>query len=289
MNADPVQIDEINRRTWRAPSSLRLYKKAAGYIDPAEEIILRRLAKQAAGKRVLDIGMGGGRTTELITSFTNAYIGIDYTPEMVEAAAARFPDRTFLHMDARNMSCFDDGSFDVIVFSCNGIDSVGLEGRRDILKECARLLVPGGHLFFSTFNRDGSGFNQRQNNRKIPFTANPVRFVYNIAKYCLGGLIGSMRILRYARFEQHAAAHSLLLHRAHDFGIFVYAATLADIGEQLKTAGFDPESEIFGCSGAPITNGNAVKDEYFQILARRLPDAPVTQDSEAQAHAEAFA
>jgi len=279
MTSDLAQIDEINRRTWCAPSSLRLYKKAEGYTDIAEERIFRELAKDYAGKRILDIGMGGGRTTGILTKFTDAYVGIDYTAEMVEAASSRFPGRTFLHMDARDMSCFDDKSFDAVVFSCNGIDSVGPQGRLQVLKECARILAPNGVLFFSSFNRNGNGFGQRVNNRKIALSKNPVRFAYDLAKYIVGGLIGYARIARYGGLEKHSENHSLLLHRAHDFGIFVYATTVSDIRAQLQEAGLDADCEILGCSGQAMLDDQTARDEYFQILTRRPADRQSISDS----------
>ena len=51
------------------------------------------------------------------------------------------------------MSAFDDASFDAIVFSFNGLDSViPKEKRSRCLRECWRVLRPAGVLVFSSHN-----------------------------------------------------------------------------------------------------------------------------------------
>ncbi len=260
-------IDVINRRTWRSRGSLRLYGRSAGYFDAAEKAVFHRLARDFKGCRVLDIGVGGGRTTPILQGFAGSYVGIDYTPEMVRTRRERFPDLRFMEMDARNLDVFANASFDLVVFSCNGIDSVGPEGRMAVLRECARVLAPGGIFFFSTFNRDGPGFGSRSNNRKIAWSANPVRVAYDAAKYLVGGVIGVTKIFRNAHLETPHAEHALLLHRAHDFGILVYATSIPQLRAQLSEAGFADGSEIVGCSGNPMDGHRSPTEEYFHILA----------------------
>jgi SAM-dependent methyltransferase len=262
-------MERINRETWRADSSLRLYGSLEGFFDPGEEAAFAAFAADAHGGRVLDLGVGGGRTAGLLGPIARDYVGIDYTPEMVALSRSRFPDLTFEEADARDLSRFADGSFDCVVFSCNAIDSVDEDGRAKILAECARVLDDDGALYFSTFNRDGPGFRDRRNNRRIERTLNPVRLGYSAAKFFVGGMIGWTRIARWRAFERDDGDHAILLHKAHDFGILVHAASVAAIRKEVAAAGFKGAPKLFGVSGAAISGDDADDEEYVHVIVRK--------------------
>ena len=63
-----------------------------------------------------------------------------------------YPGVKFATVDARSMKEYRDGQFAFVIFSFNGIDSVPPEDRLAILKECHRVLRPGGLFAFSTHN-----------------------------------------------------------------------------------------------------------------------------------------
>jgi ubiquinone/menaquinone biosynthesis C-methylase UbiE len=64
---------------------------------------------------MLDIGVGGGRTTKYFFPLAKEYVGIDYSPEMIQACKKKFPELRFEVADVRNLSLFGDGHFD---FTC---------------------------------------------------------------------------------------------------------------------------------------------------------------------------
>ena len=262
-------MERINRDTWRAASSLRLYGSLEGYFDPGEEAAFAAFAPDIRGKRVLDLGVGGGRTAGLLSPLAGDYVGIDYTPEMVAISRGRFPHLAFDEGDARDLSRYADGSFDCVVFSCNAIDSVDEDGRGMILRECARVLRDDGLLYYSTFNRDGPGFRDRRNNRQIERTLNPVRLGYSAAKFFVGGMIGWTRIARWRAFERDDGDHAILLHKAHDFGILVHAASIAAIRREVAAAGFEGAPKLFGVSGAHISGDHADDEEYVHVVVRK--------------------
>ena len=263
-------MDGLNKSTWRTPSSLRLYRNLAGYSDEGERVALDMASGHIVGKRLLDLGVGGGRTAELLAARTAFYVGIDYTPELVAVCRARLPGLRIEEADARDLSRFGDASFDMVMFSFNGIDAVDPAGRLLVMAEAARVLVPGGLFLFSTFNVDGPGFASRASNRRIEWSANPVRVAYSAAKYGIGGALGWWRVLRGKRLEQRYGDHALLLHKAHDFGILVHATSKPHLLAQLAASGFAAEPVIIGSSGAIMVGpefGNA--EEYVHILARK--------------------
>lgn len=107
------------------------------------------------GMDVLDLGVGGGRTTPYLSALSGGgtYVGLDVAEPMVAACQERFPHLAFHHADAADLSLFGDGSFDAVVFSFNGIDYVAPGQRRaDCLAECRRVLRDGGVLVLSRHN-----------------------------------------------------------------------------------------------------------------------------------------
>lgn len=106
-----------------------------------------------AGERVLDLGVGAGRTTPWLSARAGAYVGLDLSEGMVSWCSRRFPGAGFVQGDATDLRRFDDGAFDVVVFSFNGIDCIPDEaGRQRCLAECRRVLAPGGRVIFSSHN-----------------------------------------------------------------------------------------------------------------------------------------
>lgn len=123
---------------------------------PAEEALLERLRVELREASLLDIGVGGGRTTVRFAPAVAAYTGADYAAAMVEACKARFaaglPKAEWAVADARELPPAWIGRFDAALFSYNGIDCLDPEDRPRALKEMRRALKPGGWLLFSFHN-----------------------------------------------------------------------------------------------------------------------------------------
>lgn len=262
-------MESINRQTWRNPWALRDYRRSSGYLNEGERAAFAIGAPRTGRGRVLDIGVGGGRTAQLLRDVASDYIGVDYTPEMVELCRKNHPDLRFEHMDARDLSAFSDGSFDLIVFSYNGIDSVDAAGRLAVMREAARVLASGGAFVFSTFHRGWRGFEHRIDYRRLEWTSNPVRLGLRTLRYVEGRISGTLRQRRLRPLEQRDGEHAIMLHGAHDFGVMVYATTPAQVRSQLAEAGFAMPALVLDLDGKPIGAAASAEHEYFHVVAHK--------------------
>lgn len=108
---------------------------------------------------MLDLGVGGGRTTQHFAPLVGEYVGIDYSPEMIAACKKRFTAASgkflFEVGDARNLSQFRDNYFDFILFSFNGIDYISHSDRLRVWQEISRVGKSGGYFCFSSHNLQG--------------------------------------------------------------------------------------------------------------------------------------
>ena len=124
---------------------------AMDYLTPCEKSLFDDFIQRGAA--ILDLGVGGGRTTPYLSSLASRYIGVDYSTEMVRRCQQKFSDREFVVADASDLKFLDSASLDAVVFAFNGMDYlVPDEARYRCLEECRRVLKPNGVLLFSSHN-----------------------------------------------------------------------------------------------------------------------------------------
>jgi ubiquinone/menaquinone biosynthesis C-methylase UbiE len=106
---------------------------------------------------VLDIGVGRGRTTVALSETVGKYVGIDYSAKMIAACKERFRSTSqplsFYVCDVRDMHRFPNHTFDVVMFSFNGLDYMLHEDRLIALRETRSVCVRNGWFVFSTHNK----------------------------------------------------------------------------------------------------------------------------------------
>jgi ubiquinone/menaquinone biosynthesis C-methylase UbiE len=98
----------------------------------------------AAGRlRLLEVGCGTGRSSQIYRGLIATHVGIDLSHEAVRVAAKRFPRSAWLRSNAAQLP-FADESFDIVAFS-----SVlhHIKHYTSALKEAFRVLRPGGMIF----------------------------------------------------------------------------------------------------------------------------------------------
>ncbi|TAH40367.1 MAG: class I SAM-dependent methyltransferase [Bacteroidetes bacterium] len=103
------------------------------------------------GKKVLDVGCGNGYGTALMAKSAREIVGLDYDAETVEQnkkAYSSLSNITFKQAFIPPIP-FEEASFDVIT-AFQFIEHI--ESRKEFLKECLRVLRPGGILLVTTPN-----------------------------------------------------------------------------------------------------------------------------------------
>jgi len=153
INVDPLELEKFSQlahRWWDPGAEF----KPLHDINPLRLDYLDRVAG-LAGKRVLDVGCGGGILTEAMAARGACVTGIDLGEKPLKVAQLHLIE-SGRHVDYRLVAAETlaremPGQFDVV--TCMEL----LEHVPDpaaTVSACAELTRPGGHVFFSTINRN---------------------------------------------------------------------------------------------------------------------------------------
>lgn len=144
-----------NKDSWNSMHLVNAYINEDKLQKP-EETILGIVKDKLKDWRMLDLGIGLGRTTLHFAPLVKEYIGTDYSFGMIKTYQKIFPETKpniqVRLSDARMMREFESNYFDFILFSFNGIDYISHEDRIDALNEIKRIGKKGGLFVFSTHN-----------------------------------------------------------------------------------------------------------------------------------------
>lgn len=155
-NFDQLELEKFTKLAdqWWDPNGKF---KPLHLINPLRTSYIEKRAS-IKGSEILDIGCGGGILSELLSQKGGIVTAIDLADGPLNVAKIR-QQKSKLPIDYRKISTTDlvkEGKqYDVI--TCLEM----LEHVPDpsiVVKECAQLCKPGGHLFFSTINRNLKSF-----------------------------------------------------------------------------------------------------------------------------------
>ncbi|MEM9451569.1 MAG: class I SAM-dependent methyltransferase [Cyanobacteria bacterium P01_E01_bin.6] len=207
-----------NQATYSSPNIVGHYTELKR-LQPAEEAILERIHQKLSSMKMLDLGVGGGRTTKHFAPLVKEYVGIDYSAQMIEACEQRFPKISSITSlavgDARNLSQFPDDTFDFMLFSFNGIDSVTHEDRQQILREVQRVGKKDSYFLFSSHNLQGAA---REFDYKKHIGCNPLQTYVNLVMF------GLLRLCNRSvtRHQLNTSPHLMIRDESHNFRLKHY-------------------------------------------------------------------
>ena len=157
-NFDPAELakfSDLAHRWWDKDSEFRPLHQ----INPLRLDWIDGLAP-LKGKRVLDVGCGGGILADSMARRGATVLGIDLASKALKVAQlhaleAKTTGVQYREISAEKLASEEPGSFDIV--TCMEM----LEHVPDpasVVKACALLVKPGGYVFFSTINRSSKAF-----------------------------------------------------------------------------------------------------------------------------------
>ena len=272
------QLDRVNQAGYGRPGAVEGMARKSGFTDEGEHAAYTRMAEEMRQRPILDLGVGGGRTVELLRALTHDYVGVDYLPAMVEAARARFPDADIRLGDARQLSDFADARFALVAFSNHGVDSIGHEDRQLALAEAWRVLAPGGVFWFSTLNLLGPAARYRPWRPWQTFSPSRPHSLSDGWHYCrdLGRSLARVPVhtLRYERgmaLAQSGEGWAEAPFFAGGWHVVAHYTTLPQLLRELESAGFAPGPTIFeDAHGGLVQPTDDLRPVFsFNVLARK--------------------
>lgn len=213
MNADPSELQKFSdlaHRWWDPTSEFRPLHE----INPLRlEWINSRVP--LSGKKVLDIGCGGGILAESVAQKGAQVTGIDLSEKALKVADLHSLESgvqvRYELIAAEAMAEREAGQYDVVT-CMEMLEHV--PSPEAIVAACAKLVKPGGQVFFSTLNR------------------NPKSYLFAV--------VGAEYLLR------------LLPRGTHDYAKFITPAELSQYArnsglqvETLKGMSYNPLSQIY--------------------------------------------
>lgn len=157
MNADPLELQkfaDLAHRWWDPTSEFRPLHE----INPLRlEWINARVP--LAGKKVIDIGCGGGILSESMARKGANVTGIDLGEKALKVADLHSLESgvavRYKLISAEAMAAEEAGQYDVVT-CMEMLEHVPDPGA--IVRAAAALVKPGGHVFFSTLNRNPKSY-----------------------------------------------------------------------------------------------------------------------------------
>ncbi len=158
VNADPAELakfSDLAHRWWDPDSEFRplhqINPLRLGWIDGLAGL---------AGKKVLDIGCGGGILSDSMARKGARVTGIDLSVKALKVAQlhaleAGTTNVSYQEISAEAMALEQPGEFDVVT-CMEMLEHVPDPG--SIVRACSTLVKPGGWVFFSTLNRNAKAF-----------------------------------------------------------------------------------------------------------------------------------
>jgi 2-polyprenyl-6-hydroxyphenyl methylase/3-demethylubiquinone-9 3-methyltransferase len=222
-NADPQELakfSELAHRWWDPESEFRpLHQINPLRLDWIDQLVGLK------GKRVVDVGCGGGILAESMAKRGAEVLGIDLADKALKVAQLHAMEAGVANLSYRSVAAEalaqeQPGSFDAV--TCMEM----LEHVPDpasVVQACADMVKPGGWVFFSTLNR------------------NPKSFLFAI--------VGAEYVLK------------MLPKGTHEYKRFIKPAELARFireaglnGQQMKGLEFNPLTQHYWLSGNTSVN-----------------------------------
>jgi ubiquinone/menaquinone biosynthesis C-methylase UbiE len=249
---------ESNHRTWESRDVVLRYSRHTSLQRP-EATIFALLRDDLHRMRVLDVGVGAGRTTRHLAHAVGEYVGLDYSANMIAACRRTFAPQakaTFRVGDVRELS-FASEVFDLVLVSYNSLDYIDHHSRLKALRQIHRVLAPGGYVVLSAHNIRSLS----PAPLSLQTLRRPLRALARTIRYAQIRLLD--RRLSMKRRAEHAVVRDLLRLQTY------YVRPEAQM-RQLRDVGFD-DTRAFSLDGQELVDGQIAErvDKWIYFMSRR--------------------
>ena len=152
--AELAKFDALASRWWDPEGEFRPLHQ----INPLRLDWIRQLVK-LDGARALDIGCGGGILAEAMTESGASVTAIDMAEAPLAVARLHLLESgvevDYRRTTAEDLAEDERGQYDIVT-CLEMLEHVPDPSR--VVRSCAELVRPGGHVFFSTINRNPKSF-----------------------------------------------------------------------------------------------------------------------------------
>ena len=158
-NADPKELakfSELAHKWWDPESEFRPLHQ----INPLRLGWIEQCAGSLDGKRIVDVGCGGGILSEAMARKGAQVLGVDLAERSLKVAQlhameAGIDNVTYREVAAEALADEQPGQFDIVT-CMEMVEHV--PDPAAIVAACAKLVKPGGWVFLSTLNRNPKSF-----------------------------------------------------------------------------------------------------------------------------------
>jgi SAM-dependent methyltransferase len=256
-SGDPQYL--VNARVYHARGVDHAYTSRE--LTRVEVMALLKHQAAFAGRDVLDLGVGTGRTALYLAPLARRYEAIDYSPVMVEHVHATMPEISVRDADMRDLSVFADGSFDFVFATNNVLDAVGHDDRLRSLREAARVLRLGGMLMFSSHNRR---YRDALRGPRLHWSRNPTTEVRLLGQWARQ-LANHSRV---GKLRREYSDYALLNDAGHDYACLHYYIDQATERQQVAALGFQV-LDVFDADGHSLAVDHAAEASASLMYAAR--------------------
>jgi 2-polyprenyl-6-hydroxyphenyl methylase / 3-demethylubiquinone-9 3-methyltransferase len=157
VNADPQELEKFSQlaHRWWDPNS---EFKPLHDINPLRLHWIDGIA-ELSGKRVLDVGCGGGILSEAMAGLGAEVTGIDLSDQALQVAQLHLLESkanvTYRKVAVEELAREQPASFDVV--TCMEVLE-HIPQPAEHVRACVQMLRPGGHAVFATINRNPKSF-----------------------------------------------------------------------------------------------------------------------------------
>ncbi len=155
------------------------YDEKLAFLNSFEGVQFAKMLGDLKGKKVLDLGCGTGRLTDLLLNNGGEVSGIDVSEKMLEVARKKYPWVNFAQADAENLP-FKDDEFDVVV---SAFVIVHFKDLQKLFDEVCRVLKSGGIFVLTNINQKKAPKLKLKNGEEII-----IKSFYHIPKHVIKDL-----------------------------------------------------------------------------------------------------